>query len=129
MENTSDRTNGFRARCSGGDPDRLAIQSTRQTTDFPFLHRRLLGLGGWREVGMTRNEMVVLRPYGAPPVVEIEGLGGPHGVLVVNFTQSVTRTLRNGQRLRRQLLPGESVVIQTEEWREPRRSDVVQAQV
>lgn len=127
-----DRTNGFRIRGLNADSDRLAVQSTHQTTRFPFLGRRRrinVGPVGWHDVALAKNEIVVLRPYSASPEIEIEGLGGPYGVLLVRFTQSATFTLRNGQRIRRHLQADESVVVQTENWREPRDGSIAQAQV
>jgi len=114
------RTNGFKVRaCLDGD--RVAVQSTHQTTYF-LTGKKWGGLlHKWHEIGLAQSEIVVLRPYGASPVLEIEGLGGPHGVLIVEATQTGTRTLRNGQRCRFELKKDEAVVIKTENWREPRR--------
>jgi hypothetical protein len=115
---TNDRTNGFKVRGLNADVDRLAVQSTRQTTWV--LNRGLLGLPKWHEIGLARDELIVLRPYGGAPVIEIEALGGPHGVLIVHATQGCTRTLRHGRRLRLELKREESVVIKCEDWHEPR---------
>jgi hypothetical protein len=114
----NDRTNGFRVR--GLTPvDRLAVQSNVQTTFF--LSRGLLGLPKWHEIGLTRSELIVLRAYKDAPVIEIEGLGGPFGVLIVEATQQFTRTLRNGQRLKIAMKKDESVVIKNEYFAPPRR--------
>lgn len=116
-----DRTNGFKVRGLNQDVDRLAVQSSHQSTWF--LSRGKLGRVGlpkWHEIGIARDELIVLRPYGASPVIELEGLGGPHGVLIVEATQSCTRTLRNGTRLRLALKPDESVVVKCEDWKSPR---------
>ena len=114
-----DRTNGFRVRGLNADTDKLAVQSSHQTTFF--LTRAKWGgmLPKWHEIGLGRSELIVLRPYGGAPVIELEALGGPYGVLVVEATQSCTRTLRNGQRLRLELKRDESVVIKCEEWKPP----------
>lgn len=126
----ADRTNGFRVRGFNADIDRLAVQSTHQSTFWPFQKRRwAFGFRGWQDVGLARQEIIVMRPYGAEPEIEIEALGGPHGVLIVNLTQTRRLTLRNGQRLRHRLKKDESVVIQTEDWREPRNNAVAQAHV
>lgn len=115
----ADRTNGFRVRACL-DADRVAVQSTHQTTFF-LTGKKWGGLlHKWHTIGLTKAEIVVLRPYGAAPVLEIESLGGPFGVLIVEATQSGTRTLRNGHRLRFELKKDEAVVIKTEDWREPR---------
>jgi len=114
-----DRTNGFKIRAVS-DADRVAVQSTVQSTYF-LTGKKWGGLlNKWHEVGLARDELVVLRPYGAAPVLEIEGLGGPYGVLIVEATRTATRTLRNGQRTRFELGKDEAVVIKCEDWREPR---------
>jgi hypothetical protein len=115
---TLDRTNGFKVRGLDSDVDRLAVQSTHQSTWF-LTRVGKLGRNGkpkpkWHEIGIARDELVVLRPYGAAPVIELEGLGGPHGVLIVEATQSCTRTLRNGSRLRLALKRDETVVVKCE---------------
>jgi len=115
-----DRTNGFRVRGLNGDVDRLAVQSTHQTTWT--LSRGRLGLAKWHTIGMQRDELIVLRAYGATPVIELEGLGGPYGVLIVECTQQFTRTLRNGSRLRIHMKRDETIVIKCEEHVAPRTS-------
>ena len=122
----NDRTNGFKVRGLNADVDRLAVQSTRQTTFF--LGRGRFGIPKWVEIGLAQDELIVLRPYRGAPIIEIEALGGPHGVLIVEATRSCTRTLRNGSRLRLELGHEEAVVIKCENWREPRR-ETAQARV
>lgn len=123
-----DRTNGFKVRGLNPDVDRLAVQSTHQSTFF-LTYKRRLGRPKWHEIGIARDELIVMRPYGAAPVIEIEGLGGPHGVLIVEATQSCTRTLRNGTRLRLSLKPDESVVVKCEDWKSPRREGTEHSRV
>ena len=120
---SSERVNGFRVRGFNSDVDRLAVQSTHQTTFF--LTRRRFAVPGlrgplWHEVGIAKNELVVMRAYGAAPEIEIEPLGDRFGVLIVEATQQFTRTLRVGSRLRIAMKPDEAIVIKCEQWREPR---------
>lgn len=114
------RTNGFRIRTLNPDCDRLAVQSSVQTTWFCTYRSRWFGkLGSWhREVGLAQNELIVLRPYRGKPVIELEGLGGPHGVLIVDKASGGTRVLRNGQRQQFEL--DCALVIKTENIRYPR---------
>jgi len=110
-----DRTNGFKIRGLNADADKLAVQSTHQTTWL--LGRGSKGRGGkpkWHEVGLAKTEVVVLRPYGGAPEIELESLGGPYGILVVDQTQTRTFNLRNGRRQVLALKRDESVVLRCE---------------
>src|SRR5260370_513086 len=64
-----------------------------------------------------------------PPAVEIEALGGPYGVLIVERSRGATRTLRNGSRLRMELGTDESVILKCEDWHEPKTDPVPQSRV
>ncbi len=110
-------TNGFRIRTLNADCDRLAVQSSVQSTWFCTFRGKLLPKK--HDVGLCQNELVVLRPYQGKPVFELEGLGGPHGVLIVNRASGGTQTLRNGQRVRIEC--DEAIVIKTERFRAPGR--------
>lgn len=109
-------TNGFRIKALNADCDRLAIQSSVQTTRW-CSYRRLLPRV--HEVGITQNELIVLRAYQGAPTIELEGLGGPHGVLIVEPARGGRRVLRNGTRHVLELGRDEAVVIKTERWRAP----------
>lgn len=113
------RTNGFAIRTLNPDCDRLAVQSSMSATWFCAYHSGALGrlMPKKHEVGIAQNELVVLRPYQGKPVIEIEGLGGPNGVLVVDRANGGTRVLRNGQRVRFEL--DAALVIKTEHFRAP----------
>lgn len=113
------RTNGFRIRTLNQDCDRLAVQSNIQTTWFcsyngGFL-RRLLPK--YHEVGIAQNELIVLRPYRGKPEFELEGLGGPYGVLIVQAANGGTSVLRNWQRMRFEC--DSALVIKTEHFMPP----------
>jgi len=112
---SQDRTNGFKIRGLNADCDKLAVQSTHQTTWL--LGRGSKGRGAkpkWHEVGMANGELIVLRPYGGSPEVEIEPLGGPYGVMIADQTQTGTRTLRNGSKTVFALKRDESLVLRQE---------------
>ena len=111
-------TNGFRIRTLNPDCDRLAVQSSISATWFctwdPDKRK------GWkREVGIAQKELVVLRPYQGKPVIEIKGLGGPHGVLIVDRANGGTTVLRNGQK--QQFEMDGALVIKTEHFAPPGR--------
>jgi hypothetical protein len=111
-------TNGFRIRTLNPDCDRLAVQSSVAATWFCTWDpdRRK----GWkREVGIAQKELVVLRPYQGKPVIELKGLGGPHGVLIVDRANGGTVVLRNGQKQQFEL--DAALVIKTEHFAPPGR--------
>jgi hypothetical protein len=112
-------TNGFRLRTLNQDCDRLAVQSSLSATWW-CSYRSRIGLLAWKkEVGIAQKELIVLRPYRGKPVIELEGLGGPHGVLIVQRASGGTTVLRNHQRQRFEL--DGSLVIKTEFWAPPGR--------
>ena len=111
------RTNGFRIRTLNQDCDRLAVQSCLSATWFCSFRSRLGILAKNHIVGIAQNELVVLRPYQGKPVIELDGLGGPYGVLIVQRANGGTRTLRNGQRERFEL--DAALVIKTENFKPP----------
>lgn len=111
------RTNGFQIRTLNQDCDRLAVQSSLQSTWFCTYRGRFLPKK--HEVGIAQSELIVLRPYQGKPIIEIMGLGGPHGVLRLDFANGGSRTLRNGQR---QIFELEAaLVVKTENFRPPGR--------
>jgi hypothetical protein len=115
------RTNGFRIRTLNADCDRLAVQSSVQGTWFCSFRGKLFGklVGRHHDVGITQAELIVLRPYQGKPVIELEGLGGPHGVLIVDRANGGSTVLRNGQRRRFEL--DCALVIKTEHFKPPGR--------
>lgn len=113
------RTNGFKLRTLNQDCDRLAVQSSLQSTWFCSFRSRVRFLAKVHEVGIAQKELIVLRPYQGKPVFELEGLGGPYGVLIVDRANGGTRTLRNGQRM---LIEADAaIVIKTENFSPPGR--------
>lgn len=112
------RTNGFKIRALNADCDRLAVQSSLQSTWF--LTFRKWGLPKVHEVGIAQSELIVLRPYQGAPIVEITGLGGPHGVLILERASGGARILRNGSKHRVELGRDEALVVKTENFAAPR---------
>lgn len=109
------RCNGFRIRALNADCDRVAIQSSEQTTWLLGRGSKTRGpRGKWHEVGLARNELMVIRCYGGTPAYEIEPLGDAAGVLIANRSRAGSRTLRVGSRARFDLEPDESVVLRCE---------------
>jgi hypothetical protein len=111
------RTNGFKIRTLNQDCDRLAVQSSLSSTWFCSFRSRLRLLAKTHEVGIAQSELIVLRPYQGRPIIEIEGLGGPHGVLIVDRANGGTAVLRNGQKQRFEL--DAALVIKTEYFSPP----------
>lgn len=119
MDNS--RTNGFQIRTLNADCDRLAVQSSIASTWFCTYHGGMRGklLPKKHQVGLAQNELVILRPYQGKPVFELQCLGGPHGVLIINRASGGTQVLRNGQKVIIETI--ESLVLKTEHWRAPGR--------
>lgn len=113
-------TNGFKIRGLNADADRVAVQSTHETTWLLGRSSRGWLKPKWREVGLAQRELKVLRPYNGRPVLEIQSLGGKCGVLIVERARGATTVLRNGSTLRLELGLDESVVLKTEHWQPPR---------
>jgi hypothetical protein len=113
------RTNGFYIRTLNQDCDRLAVQSSVQGTWF-CTYRGTAGKKPKKhEVGIAQKELIVLRPYQGKPVIELEGLGGPYGVLIVERANGGTTVLRNGRRQQFEL--DGALVVKTENFSPPGR--------
>jgi hypothetical protein len=113
----NDRTNGFRIRTLNQDCDRLAVQSSVSSTWFCSFRSRIRLAAKVHEVGIAQSELIVLRPYQGKPVIELEALGGPHGVLIVDRANGGTTVLRNGTRRVFEL--DAALVLKTEHFRPP----------
>jgi hypothetical protein len=110
----TERANGFRIRGLNADCDRLAVQSSEQTTWLLGRQRGGKGRAQWHEVGICKNELIVLRPYGGCPTVEIEALGDKAGLLILQQSRGPTRSLRVGSKRTVELDRDESLVIRCE---------------
>lgn len=119
-----ERCNGFKIRGLNADCDRLAVQSSEQTTWLLGRKRGGLGLPQWHDVGIQRNELVVLRPYGGAPVVEIRAEGDKAGILVLQAARGATCCLRVGQKRVFELDRDEALVIRCEWIAYPRSAGV-----
>lgn len=118
------RCNGFKLRGLNADCDRLAVQSSEQTTWLLGRQRGGKGVPQWQDVGIGRNEIIVLRPYGGSPVVEIKAEGDKAGLLILQQARGPTRALRVGQRRTIELDRDESLVIRCEWISYPRSPGV-----
>jgi hypothetical protein len=94
----SPRCNGFKIRGLNADCDRLAVQSSEQTTWLLGRKRGGLGRVQWHDVGIGQNELMVLRAYGGSPEFEIRAEGDKAGLLVLQQSRGPTRSLRVGAR-------------------------------
>lgn len=108
------RANGFKIRGLNADCDRLAVQSSEQTTWLLGRKRGGLGLPRWHEVGLQLNELLVLRAYGGAPTFEVQALGDRCGLLVLQQSRGPTVSLRVGSKRVIELDTDESCVIRCE---------------
>lgn len=120
----SARCNGFRIRGLNADCDRLAVQSSEQTTWLLGRKRGGLGRIQWKEVGIQQNEVIVVRAYGGSPTVEIQPLGDKAGLLIVQQSRGPTKALRVGSKAVFELDRDESCVIRCEWIQYPHHAGV-----
>ncbi len=107
------KCSGFKITALNPDCDRLAVQSSEQTT-WQLGYRRF-GLRKTHDVGILQNELMVLRAYcGAAPVFDIKPTGDAAGALIVSAARGATRVVRVGQVYRVELGPDESCTIRSE---------------
>jgi hypothetical protein len=117
--------NGFKIRGLNADCDHLAVQSSEETTWLLGRKRGGLGLPQWHEVALQRNELKVLRAYGAAcPEFEIVALGDKCGIVMVQLGRGPTFGLRVGSRRVIELGPDESCVLRCEWITYPRSAGV-----
>lgn len=108
------RCNGFKVRGLNADCDRLAVQSSEQTTWLLGRKRGGLGLIQWHEVAISQHELIVFRPYGGSPSFEVVALGDKAGLLVIQQARGPTRSLRVGSRYTVELDRDESCTVRCE---------------
>jgi hypothetical protein len=105
-------SNGFKIRPLNVDCDKLAVQSSEQTT---WLLGFKKGATKTYDVGILRSELIVLRPYGGCPAFEIAPQGEPGGVLLVDAVRTRIRAVRVGAKIRVELGLDETCVIRRED--------------
>ncbi len=110
----SPRCNGFKIRGLNADCDRLAVQSSEQTTWLLGRKRGGKGQPPWQDVGIGQNELIVLRAYGGCPTFEIRAEGDKAGLLILEQSRGPTRSLRVGSRTVIELGRDESCVVHCE---------------
>ena len=106
-------SNGFKIRGLNQASNRVSIQSSVQTT-FMLTRRKFGGLlPKWFEVGMTKDELVIVKCQDGADSAEIEiiALGDAAGTLIAQSSRHATRTLRVGTSQTWELEPGESLVV------------------
>lgn len=108
------RCNGFKVRGLNADCDRLAVQSSEQTTWLLGRKRGGFGLPQWRDVGISQHELIVFRAYGGCPTFEIRAEGDKAGLLIIEQSRGPTRSLRVGSRHVVELGLDESAVVHCE---------------
>lgn len=103
-------SNGVRIRGLSGDVSNVSVQSS-VTQTWALLGRKWAGLR-WREhdVALERDELLVLKCQGGDCRLEIEGLGGPFGDIIIQEDVSRLR-LRRGERRQFGLRQGVSLVL------------------
>jgi len=102
--------NGVRIRGISGDVSNVSVQSS-VVRSWALLGKKWAGLA-WRvhDVSLERDEVLVLKCQGGDCQLELEGLGGPHGDIIVQ--EDVSRIpLRRGDRRRFSLHMGTSLVL------------------
>ena len=106
-------SNGVRIRGQSGDVSNVSVQSSVMRS-WALLGKKWAGLK-WREheVSIERDEVIVLKCQGGDCRLEIEGLGGPHGSIVIQEDVSRIR-LQRGQRKAFALHHGVSLVLTCE---------------
>lgn len=108
---TEDRCTGFVVRGLNADADRVAVQSSEQTT-WMLGRRKFKFLPPTKhEVALLPNEMVVLRPYGGSPEIEIIPRGDSEAILVIDQTQTRRQAVHMGTRVRLTLKADEAVCL------------------
>lgn len=110
--------NGIRIRGVSGDVSSVSVQSSVSMT-WALLGRKWAGLA-WRQhdVAIERDELLVLKCQGGNCVLELEGLGGEHGDIIVQEDVSRVRLLRH-QKKRYSLHQGASLVLSTTSIKHP----------
>ncbi len=120
----SARSNGFRIRGLNADCDRLAVQSSEQTTWLLGRKRGGKGVAPWHDVAIGQHELIVLRAYGGCPTFEIRAEGDKAGILILQQSRGATRSLRVGGKRVIELDRDESLVIRCEWIEYPRSAGV-----
>jgi hypothetical protein len=107
--------NGFKLRALNADCNRIAVKSSVQKTWMMTYKRGMLAQNKPQEVGMARDELVVIafQDGSGGAEIEITPLGDSVGTLIAQSSRKGTKTLRVGSTTRYELDPGESVVLRT----------------
>lgn len=106
-------SNGFKLRGHNSAANRVSVQSNVQTTWM--LGRARDGAPQWHEIGMTRDELIVIKCQDGAESAEIEiiPLGDRAGTLIGDSSRRGARTMRVGTSYIWVLEPGEALVLRT----------------
>lgn len=107
-------SNGFKIRGLNPDSDRVSIQSNVATT-WMLTYKRF-NLHPWQEVGMTRDELIIIKCQDgvATAEIEIEPLGDRAGTMIAQSSRKAAKTLRVGVKYRWALEPGEALTLRSQ---------------
>ncbi|MGH7748806.1 MAG: hypothetical protein ACREQ5_29195, partial [Candidatus Dormibacteria bacterium] len=107
--------NGFKLRGLNQDAGRVAVQSNVQTTWMLTRHRSGTTKPIEHEVGMTKNELIVIKCQDGAgyAAIELKPLGDAAGTLIAESSRKATKTLRVGSKYRFELDPGEALVLRS----------------
>lgn len=105
--------NGFKLRACNQDCNRIAVKSSVQSTWMMTYKTRLLAKPKEYEVGLMKNELLVLsfQDGSGQAEIEITPLGERVGTLIMQSSRNTSRVLRVGTPHRFHLKPGESITL------------------
>ena len=109
--------NGIKIKTLNQDCNRIAVKSSVQSSWNPTFKARLFARPKEYEVGMTKNEILVISYQDGSGCAEfeIEPLGDKAGVLVAQHSTMGTKTLRVGSKYRYELQGNRSVILRSAE--------------
>jgi hypothetical protein len=114
------KPNGLKIRGVSGDVDKVAVQSSEQSSHLLTRRRWSFLPLKWTEVTLLRDEVMALTCNDGEAVVELKNLGGPHGEII--FDDAGRRVaIREGSVERLHLKRNQAVVVHTRSLRHPNR--------
>lgn len=112
---SSAQCNGFEFRGLNPAINRVSVKSNVQTTWSPTYKTPGSKNPKKYEIGMLRDELVVMKcEDGAESAeIEIKPLGDAAGTLIAESSRGATKTLRVGSKYRWVLKPGEALIFRS----------------
>src|SRR6266436_1573730 len=104
--------NGFKLKGMNQHFNRVSVKSNVQTTWSPTYKTPGAKKAKEYEVGMLRDELIVLKCEDGAEVAELEivPLGDGAGTMIAESSRGATKTLRVGSKYRWELQPGEALI-------------------